>query len=426
MIRYRIMNGLRVGPTIEVYQTDGYGVKTNTAHLSGAYVGQVNAMTDNVVDNFHKRQARGEVFFNSLNQSKVSLLSSSSGYAMENRTITPGEPQKRRTEVVGNWLDVYVPNATIGGVNRQGYRCSNEPLIGYDTVSLMRSEVSTSVLGSRGVGPSNGNLWESLAQANQIASLLHIFSVKSYQSLLAIVKSDKYGKMASLPAAAWLTWRYGLRPLIQDLRTAINAVTGSRGPKRVTTRASLVQTASDNTSYIATSPGSISNFYHRERKHTVTVRGMSLDEYIATVLTELDLTLKGLMTVPYDLLTLSFVFDWFVNLGDFLRSYVPAVGFTQLGSCLVVKHDYSYLYVADGSTDGTDRIVLKPISGVFTCVETTKERRALDSPALGIRQDFRLTSFTRAADAVALLTVLAAKKFPALKSAWKNRYTITT
>lgn len=426
MWRQRVQNGLRIGPQLDIYQVDGYGVKTNTAHLQGAWVGQVNAMTDNVVESFRKRQAAGEVFFNPLFSSKVTLISSSSGYLMENRAIVPGEPKKRQTEVVGNWLDVYVPSATTGNTSRQGYRCSNEPLVSPSDIRLLCSEVSTSVLGSRGVGPSNGNMWESLAQANQIASLLRVFSLAAYSNLIAIIKSDKFAKKAVLPASAWLMWRYGLRPLISDLKTAINAVTGSRGKKRVTTRAQLTSTASDVTNYTATSPGSISNFYHRERKHTVTVRGMSLDEYYATVLTELDLTLKGLITVPYDLVTLSFVFDWFVNLGDFFRSYVPAVGFTQLGSCLVIKNDYSYLYVADGSTDGTDRVVLRPISGVFTCVETTKERRALDTPALGIRHDFRLTSFTRAADAVALVTVLLAAKFPALKNAWGNRKTVTS
>jgi hypothetical protein len=105
----------------------------------------------------------------------------------------------------------------------------------------------------------------------------------------------------------------------------------------------------------------------------------------------LGFTAKGLVTLPWELLTLSFVVDWFVNVGDYLGALAPSPGWNQLGTILCVTEEIVNTVTALGDTEDTQLYsILSPVQGSATIKVTTEWRQAPYPPSLVVRPKFGL------------------------------------
>lgn len=371
-------------------------------------VGSYQKTTDVVVKNFELRRSRGEVFFNPYTSSRQDSFVDQDGNGPAYQTVAKScsSPVKYQTgHYDGPWLAALVaPDLTVPVV-----KCVSE-----SDISSLQREISTKVLANR--GKSSNNLFESLAEYKQTLSMLN----GPIKSLYRI-----FGKMEGTvrvmrPDEAWLVFRYGIKPAVNDIQGIISGMKQVTGKKRESTRAKGEILGHDTaySQYTNFAGLTINTKVQNVISDSVHVSAVSLDEYVATLGSNIGFTTKGLITVPWELLSYSFVYDWFVNLGEFLSAFAPAPGYQQLGSCLVTQREIENVYTVSELTYNAGYITLtRGWDGELRSRLITKTRTPLAPAGLVIRNDFKLVgNAIRQADAVALLSQRLLKLFgdPAL------------
>lgn len=168
-----------------------------------------------------------------------------------------------------------------------------------------------------------------------------------YQSAKAIRKSRlKFIGKGLLPrelANDWMEARYAIRPLVFELLQWIDAI-NAKIPKaaRLTFRGQMAEEASSNASWTFTGPGNQIRDVIGTAKREVTVRaGVLTDLRNCTWINIYGLD-KGIDAI-WDLLPLSFVWDWFWNVGETIASWTPEWGLTPLASWYVVNDTTCYV-----------------------------------------------------------------------------------
>jgi hypothetical protein len=370
-------------------------------------VGEIITMTDTVIPRYHQRVRKGEVFFSPMQWKRVvSLPEVGTGRTVQKKTTSitcSGVPQKRinkGTQHVGftclTALGLTPPFTGIPVPVGEVFSASE--------IAAMQSEVSTRVMASRGL--SDSNLFESIAEINQLAGAV----TGPLQGLKSFLQQRTPKALAMGAAGAWLAYRYGVRPFINDIEAILKGLKKSVGKQRKTTRAFLSQERVN----VKTLPSAAFGDWRANVQiltlDNVTCRAMSLDEYVADFSSNIGFTGKGLAGLPWELIPFSFVVDWFVNVGDFLYAYVPAFGYKQLGSCLVTRRFRSTTYTILDSFEvaGSTWDLLEAPTGTIAGIVETKTRSPLSDPKLAIKTNFRLDQLTRMADAIALLFVVSA------------------
>jgi hypothetical protein len=132
---------------------------------------------------------------------------------------------------------------------------------------------------------------------------------------------------------------------------------------------------------------------------------MSLDEVDVSFANNLGLSTRGFLLLPWQLLSYSFVADWFANFSDYISASLPSFGYKQLGSCLVeervIGNGYTLNYTNENPTNYTMNTAPNGTVGI---ISVTKRRTALEPAGLVIKNDFRFDKFTRLADALTLFS----------------------
>jgi hypothetical protein len=362
-------------------------------------------MSDVTVPGFSRRVSQGEVFFNPMSHVKVTMGSGSAGpdpkirsktatcsgqLFVEQTAIASGCTTGRLASLVGlpfryadGSLSVYASMLNASEVNRA------------------ITEVCTSVASKR--GRADSNLYETIAESEQSAGILREACVNVNRFL---DKKRGLRRQAQALSSAYLLYRYGLKPLMMDVASAAEGLTKVVGRVRSTSRASVSFSQTSVAVAGTNSYGGIVSFpVDRTTVETLEIRAMSLDEYVASVSSNIGFTAKGLLTLPWELLPYSFVADWFANIGDLIGALTPSFGYTQLGSCVVrrgVRIDTDVVGVNSPIPSGYS--VTTPLTGSCDRVWSyTTRTPGLVAPGLALKSDFRLTNLTRAADALALI-----------------------
>lgn len=368
--------------------------------------GEKETMSDVVIPGFDRRKSLGEVFFNDMTQTKIkaSLTGGEWGWKklstaspdctnpiqrQEHRGITPG--------FMAHWA-----RTTQSGSIRE---LAVSPIITSNEESDAVTEATTRCLSNR--GRSDSNLWESMAEINKTLQMVR----KPLQSIYRLTTKAKTEKLKLIkqlgsdynPASLWLQYRYGILPLVRDIEGILRGLKEKTGHVRTTSRGNVSLSRSNTVQFVSSiSPLNVTVL--EQTTDDLQVRAMSLDEYVASVESNVGFTTKGLITLPWELIKLSFVVDWALNVGDYLGAISPSPGFKQLGSCVVVTRTTrcvsSCLNTAITVTWGE---ITQSVSGVATIQKITKTRRALGKPGLVVKADFRLDDNTRLADAFSLL-----------------------
>jgi hypothetical protein len=221
-------------------------------------------------------------------------------------------------------------------------------------------------------------------------------------------------------------YRYGITPLMKDVKQVLQALKKRTGQQEITSRAQEQFTARNVLSG-TTDFGLFRGHWVNQVTETVTVRGMSLDAGYVSFANAAGLDLKGLLLLPVQLTSYSFVADWFVNLSSYIGAGLPTLGWKHLGNALVttraVGNAYALTQVQNLIPSGYS--VVSAPTGTIGVTRLTSTRGPLQPAALVSQSDYKFDQFTRAADLVALITsrftAIAALAGPTRSRAFRDK-----
>lgn len=419
-MRIRTKGGL--DPQIPLFYTYYSGYYKTTQNVVNNYgnsgrVGEVEYMQDEVSPNFGK--SKTAVFNNAMDQRKGTYSRVSGGGAIvEGKPFYGTPPEHDKWTRDGNHFETFIPTPTSTVINH--------PFSSTLDIASMVAEASTQVQAGR--GQADSNLYESVAQIGQTLDLLkspvkQLFRLykkakheaeamrrTNYRKNLGNVSDTPMSKTfgaANKGGGLYLSYRYGILPLIKDIESIIKGLEVPPGTTRKSTRASLDDNDSSYTETVMVRDELTLTVGIQKTDH-VKVRAYSYDEYVADLGNSIGFTTRGLIRLPWDLIPLSFVEDWFTNFSDYLLAFSPAPGYKMLSSGVVVHRTSNLVYSAVKTVITPAHVanltLIRPVTGSFSIrVETKTRTPSLGNPKLVVKHDFRFDKATRIADAIALL-----------------------
>lgn len=381
----------------------------NPGVIDNGINGSQRVMSDYVVPRFAKRRAAGERFFNNMFKEEITVSTVGSDYLLTSvADACPGV--KALTKIGGPAFALYVPRSVA---NSEGHKIPlrQQSLSDQDIVRLQK-DVSTEVLAKVGTG--THDMWESAAELRRTLEMINPSLEMVNRKVKRILQSMDRGQATrhffAEVNAGYLMTRYGIMPLIRDIKNTLASLDKDGGTKEVTSRANG-QTFSNRVFAGSTASSPFEHFWQCQVNDAVTVRGMSLDRGYVSIANNFGFNLKGLALLPLQLTSYSFVADWFTNLSSYVGATLPTFGWTALGNALVTTRATSTTYTYSHSTNsspGTITITTPP-SGSVSMVVLSTTRAPLMPAAFQMKSDFKFDQFTRTADLCALLATRFAK-----------------
>jgi len=273
-------------------------------------------------------------------------------------------------------------------------------------VDYLRSLTSTRVWSNRARGGSRTNLYEAIAESEKTLKILHEY-MSIGKKIVEAYKRRQVGTLLRHTSSAYLMTRYGLAPVVSDIFHTLEALKATLGNVYETTRAR--EELVDYTSSTSVVPEA-DTWNHSVRTITetvVAVKAVSVDQYERNQFDSLGLGIKNLATVGWELVPLSFVADWFGNIGDFIGALIPDVGYYQIGSCTSVKVTVKSRFEIMDSVlwaPSTYSVIIPPSGTCSQEVSTYYRTRGLLCPKILIRPNFGFEgNILRIMDAAALI-----------------------
>lgn len=323
-------------------KTTTYPVIDRTRSLKSV----VKTITDVEVHDFHKRRRKGELFFNPLTQTEVTTWQNAATieYAL-NQYATVGVCQFSSTEegTLNYPSEDLVPFSEL---------LEFESTLHSDLVARTEALAVTNAWAA--VSAADLNAYASLGELSEtISSLVSIFK-RLIKIIKAIKRLDLKVLLGELKpkelADRYMEARYAIRPLIYETNAIIGLFNKSpKKPKRVTFRGSstLIDSKQQTRNRVASS----------RLTHSV-VDYISIEvTSSAGVLTSVDkiswphlLGFTEPLEAAWELIPLSFVVDWFFNVGKTLAAWTPNIGFNTLGSWVTTRSTIFQTSVVTNST----------------------------------------------------------------------------
>lgn len=220
--------------------------------------------------------------------------------------------------------------------------------------------------------------------------------------------------MLILASSEYLRFRYGISPLMADVKVAMEAL--QKGWNRPPTWHAA--RASGKISAYVVKPFTVTDTYFtwnfvRVNTETLSIRASFWDSYRRNIFDEVGLTFHNVVAVPWELTKLSFVVDWFVNVGDLIYANVPRVNLVPMGGTYTVRDEVWNSGYFTGYTGVNATVVVR--TGSYNDRVDMLDRRTsraliterMQRGGLVFKDDFRLEQYTRCADAIAIVIQLA-------------------
>jgi hypothetical protein len=400
LFRTRQHGGFHYATTQKEYGTWSnctMSTETETASFNWVKVGQKKTFSDVVTKDFRKLSAQGKIIMSPMMSTTTSSVHDAGTGSTRVKPNFINCGGVLRTQVLRNLYWTGTHYYTLDG---NGIVAPTANLISSEEVSDLVLEYSTKVLANR-CRPDN-NLFETLAELDKSVALLP----NLLKGIKGRIPKGKRALIEGTLASAWLSYRYGVMPLIRDTYAIVEGLKKTTGRIRETTRANSPRLFRTTTGVKFGTGSTINHTFGEQHTHEVSIRCMSLDEYERSTAHAIGFDFSKLLTTPWELLPYSFVIDWFANVGDFINAAIPQFRCRQLGSCVTVNEEraFTLTHLTDIPVNGYQ--VTVPSHGSYRSSVVTRRRIVgpLQSGIL-VKNDFRFNAMTRVMDALSLLLV---------------------
>lgn len=174
---------------------------------------------------------------------------------------------------------------------------------------------------------------------------------KGFKLLRAFKKLDLKFIRGQLSAtnlrSSWLEYRYGIRPIVADVRNALEAYDrlmkgrGERSRYRGQASEQEVTKVTEVCTLRPPFPTTLRLQLQGQRTRVTSARATVLVDVTSegSKLSDAAVILGGYEAIQsaWELIPYSFVVDWFINVGDWVSSWVPMVGASIVGSCVTTQ-----------------------------------------------------------------------------------------
>ncbi len=250
-----------------------------------------------------------------------------------------------------------------------------------------------------------------IAQANQVRSMLTKTN-RLTRLVTDIVRKDPLAVTRDI-SELWLEWRYGVKPLLQDIFDATQELQNQANnlTRFVTATASRREPAySDWTwTYVA---GNNTQFVHRfkTRAELFDACRITVELYPLEANRYARWTSLNPISIGWELVPFSFVADWFYDIGGYLRNYETALLYGRAFRSGYVSQLKVQVYTSKGGNfDAPDGTTLAETGDLFTKI-VAFDRTLLSSYPRPIRPKFKVDLGSgRLLNAAALLGSLLRK-----------------
>lgn len=393
-IRTRTQGALTGTQTYKV--TTQNGVPTSyIQNLEAVKVGEIQTTQDRVTPKFHSRKERGEIFNNPFESVRESRSNTWSGAIIQ-------DTQAYGTAI--RWYE-WTHGFFIPGVSGWSFNFRQQ-LEEACTEAAARVE-NTVVDGTVEVG--------------EARETMRLFEAGTWNLRRQIEKELAFAKRkgyrfpgsavgAQVLANNWLLYRYGISPFVRSLHDIL--VVGSKIQTRRETSRGAGQTGGAERNLLTqteTLGFGMSGTAYRNLDWKVSTRAGILYER-RNFTNRYGFSLANVPSTIWELTPYSFVVDWFVNTGDFIRALTPRISSVRLATWHGFKLEVSEVYTVQYTNPAGPRYSLhKAQTGEFAR-QTVHQRRLpyILAPTLYIRENAlrKVLTSPRIVDAFALTSQL--------------------
>jgi hypothetical protein len=352
-------------------------------------------MVDVVEPNFTERRDAGELICNSMLHDRYSFSGKPALLVNDYEVYIYGI--KSNDGLVSKVMNPVIVPSTSYYSNFTVIRNQCNKICGYQIPSFVgddQADVHTSLSAelAEGIAMSLVSVAEAPKTLLMISKALKLLRhpFREAQQLLQLSRSalrdpEKRREVVDLASNLWLEGRYGWRPFVYDVMDHVEALNSGLRPIRMTVRSKVPQDEGTNVTYsgklvrageiwsILTTSAEFSYFYRC---------GQTADYPVRLSSSAFNYGLYDPVGTLWELIPLSFVVDWFVNLGDMLKSFQAyalvdeRVGWTTV--CLDVNVSCSTAFNRGSYTSGNYYWVqTRPATNDLIWTETYKRRQRI-------------------------------------------------
>lgn len=309
----------------------GWGPYSSGGPFTGSIipVQSTEVMNDFVHDNFKLRRSKGEIIMSPMVNTKTLIENGPSSYNMsyeERGGVGTSHPCWYRHVYTGTrpFTDYLFTDTTW-------------PTTSFDTAGLEQLALAKAF---SNISATDALLYASLGEAKETLQSAR----KALKTVIKLVKKFKRSRWAGLADSlqhfgnytdAWMSLRYELRPLYYDLLGYAKVLKHNKAYPRQTFRG-FAEEELETITYYNKTVGGIKFTMKRTDVIRVRARGGVLTEVGS--LNWMDYV--GVYDVAesvWELIPLSFIVDWFCNIGLVISSWTPNPSFETLGSWVTVE-----------------------------------------------------------------------------------------
>lgn len=316
--------------TYDMEQVDCQGALTVASgtlleHANGTY----RSMQDVVIPDFKKRVARGEVIVNPMDQVSITRMTvgTTAKYA------SPCDPVDQ----------------TLAHTN--GYRILHHNYLG----QLYHAPASTDVgslkilAGTQALAGIASPEFEGMVFLAELRETMRMLRhpVAGYVAFLEKIKkiargtrgigSDgrAYKILKDFIAGQWLHYRYGIMPLVHDAEALVKAIEALGHEEKRKTSRGFATDVDERNLMLSGTAGHWDVTKKVNTNQQTAVRAGIL--YSVDKSASFGMRLQDVPAAAWEAIPFSFVSDWFLNLGDWVRAITPKAGVKVLGSWTTVE-----------------------------------------------------------------------------------------
>lgn len=316
-----------------------------------ADVGLKKEIWDSVTPQFQRRVRRGEIIINPVKILEESQGTSGSGYTTQSTaTNSPcGTHWQEILEGAYAYFNSHSFSRTLPFVE----------LVSDSDISSLVAEATTQAWAN-----SNGHdsdVLQDIAEWRQTVGLASV-PLQTARKTLGVVKNAWRGfrkgniapaakavtEGASLAGQLWLTYRFGVRPLVRDVHSFLSSLELKPIRRRKTYRGSSLYKTSAYGETVAETWNCGFNVEDKSEEEVSIRAGILIDE-VMTAQRYLGLDASGMLALPWELVPMSWAADYFTNVGDFLYGLVPYLSGDPLGSWYTIRRTYTHTWNVLGS-----------------------------------------------------------------------------